>query len=91
MKLNVVHGFGFFYWIVRDTGNKNTPKICIGWTREIGGYWRKGKGPQIRFGKYLLQFGLCKKNKVANEQDGILRAVEGRILELTTKEISTWR
>jgi hypothetical protein len=91
MRLNIVHGFGRIYWIVRDTATGHTPRMCIGWTKELGGHWRTGKGPQIKFGKFIFQFGFCKKHKVEDEMDGILMAVEGRILDTTTAEISIWR
>ena len=91
MRLNIVYGIGPVYWIARDTGKKGTPIVSLGWTRELGGYWRVGKGVQIRLGKYILQFGLCKKKDVKTEEEGILSAIEGRILEIPTAEISAWR
>jgi hypothetical protein len=91
MGLNIVHGIGRIYWIVRDTATSSTPKLCIGWTKELGGYWRVGKGPQIKLGKYVLQFGFCQRQEPVDETAGILRAVEGRLLDTTVKEITTWR
>lgn len=91
MRLNVVRGIGPLYWIFRDTGKKGVPILSMGWTRELGGYWRVGKGPQIRVGKYIFQFGLCKKQNIKTEDEGILTAIEGRMMQATTSEISTWR
>jgi hypothetical protein len=91
MRLNVVRGFGPFYWILRDTGKKGVPFVSFGWTRELGGYWRVGRGIQIRVGKYIYQFGLCKKREVPNEEEGVLMVLEGRMMQTTTSEISTWR
>jgi len=90
MGLNIVYGFYKFYWIVRDTAKPTTPRVCIGWVHELGGYWRKGKGPQIKLSRYILQFGVCSKTTVASEDDGYLAAVEGRVMDTTTREISAW-
>lgn len=91
MFLNVVHGFWFIYWIVRDTATKSTPKLAIGWMREIGGYWRVGKGIQIKTGKYITQVGVCKKRGFNNEEEGTLNVLEGRMLPTTIDEIGDWR
>lgn len=88
--MNKMRGLLFFYWIARDTGASNIPHIAMGTCQELGGYWRKGKGIQLRFGKYLFQFGLCKKNKIQDEKEGLLFAVGGRELDTTIKEIKTW-
>lgn len=91
MKLNVVHGVWKFYWIVRDNGKRGVPFISIGWMHELGGYWRRGRGLQIRIAKYVLQFGLCKKQEVPSEFEGYLNALDGRIMNTKVSEISTWR
>ncbi len=91
MKLNVVHGVWKFYWIVRDNGKRGVPFISIGWMHELGGYWRRGRGLQIRIAKYVLQFGLCKKQEISSEFEGYLNALDGRIMNTKVSEISTWR
>jgi hypothetical protein len=88
--MNKMRGFLFFYWIARDVGTPNIPHAAMGTCQELGGHWRKGKGPQLRFGKYLFQFGLCKKNKIKDEKEGLLFAVGGREMDTTVKEIKTW-
>lgn len=90
MALNQVHGFLFVYWIVRDTATKSTPKLSFGWVRELGGYWRKGKGIQIKIGKYIVQVGVCNKHTFDSDEDGTLDALEGRMLSATTTEIGEW-
>jgi hypothetical protein len=89
-KLNVVQGFGKIYWIYRDIANESTPRVCKAWVHEIGGYWRKGKGIQIKFKKYIFQIGVCKKHKVNNEEEGLLSAVGGRHLNYDPTEIGNW-
>lgn len=92
MRLNVVRGVGPLYWIVRDTGTKAMPMIALGWVHELGGYWRKGKGIQIRISKYVFQFGFCQKSKIVyNEDEGLLYAMEGRMMAVETKEIREWK
>lgn len=91
MALNEVHGFLFFYWIVRDTATTSMPFLSFGWVKELGGHWRRGKGIQIKFGKYITQVGVCKKYTFASEEDGTLNALEGRMLPTTIDEIGDWR
>lgn len=88
--MNRVRGFWSFYWIIRNTGTSNIPYIAMGTCQELGGFWRTGKGPQLRFGKYLLQFGLCKKNDIKGEKEGLLFALGGREMDTTIEEIKQW-
>jgi hypothetical protein len=89
-KLNVVQGFGKIYWIYRDIANESTPRVCKAWVHEIGGYWRKGKGLQFKFKKYIFQIGVCKKYPVSDEETGLLSAVGGRHLDYDPTEIGNW-
>lgn len=92
MKLNIVYGVGPIYWIIRDNGVTKMPVVSTGWVHELGGYWRKGKGIQIRISKYVFQFGFCKKsNRVMGEQDGILYALDGRMMDVKSQEIGDWK
>jgi len=92
MSLNVVHGIGPVYWILRDTGIKKMPVISTGWVHELGGHWRKGKGIQIRMLKYVFQFGVCKKAKITmEEQDGLLYALDGRMMDVKSQDIGEWK
>jgi hypothetical protein len=88
--MNKMRGFWFFYYVLRDIGTPNIPHVAMGTCQELGGYWRKGKGPQLRFGKYLFQFGLCKKNEIKNEKEGLLFALGGREMNTTIEEIKKW-
>lgn len=92
MELNVVHGRGPLYWIVRDTGKKGVKPLSGGWMKELGGYWRQGRGIQLRAGKWVVQFGICRRPKATyTEQEGLLRAVEGRMLTTAVKDIGDWK
>lgn len=79
------------YWIIRDIGKPKDPIFSIGFMRQTGYPWKSGKGPQIRVGKYVLQIGICKANKdIKEEQDGLVYAMQGRMMEETPKEIGSW-
>ena len=88
--MNRVRGLWSFYWIIRNTGTPNIPYIAMCTCQELGGFWRTGKGPQLRFSKYLLQFGLCKKNDIKGEKEGLLFALGGREMDTTIEEIKQW-
>jgi|APGre2960657505_1045072.scaffolds.fasta_scaffold254811_2 hypothetical protein len=87
--LNVLRGFGPFYWIYRDI-HKGF-KVSLGFMREANYPWRIGKGIQIGFGKYLFQFGLCKRSNIITETEGLLKAIQGRELNHTPKELREWK
>lgn len=88
--MNIVHGIGPFYWIIRDFANLNTPRMCIGIMKEIDAPWRHGKGIQLRTRKYTLQFGLCRRAQITDEVDGILQAIGGREMDVPAQEIGLW-
>lgn len=90
MFLNTVRGFWFVYWIVRDTATQDTPRIAVGWVRELGGYWRVGKGVQLKTGRYITQLGVCKKRQFENEEEGTLGVLEGRMMVTNIDEIGDW-
>ena len=87
--LNLVQGVGFVYWIVRDTHKGFS--LSIGFMRETDYPWRTGRGLQIGVGKYVFQFGICKRNKAHNEIMGLTMAVKGRELHHKPTEIREWR
>lgn len=88
--MNRVRGFGPFYWIARDFVDPRTRIVCTGFMRETDSPWRHGKGLQVRTSKYTLQVGFCKKVKTQDEVDGVLKAVGGRMLNITADEIGSW-
>lgn len=89
--MNRVYSIGFLYWITRDNGSKKTPVISVGFMRQTGYPWKNGIGLQIRIGKYTNQFGFCKsKKEITEESDGLLYAMQGRLLEEKPSEIGNW-
>lgn len=89
--MNRLYSLGVFYWIIRDIGKPRDPVVSIGFMRQTGYPWKSGKGPQVRLGKYLLQFGLCRsKKEIQEERDGLLYAMQGRLLEEKPSEIGSW-
>lgn len=89
--MNVVQGVGPLYWITRDVVPPNTPQVGWGFMRETGYPWRSGKGLQINLGTHTFQIGLCRRAKVQSTTDGILHALQGRMMAETPKEIRKWR
>lgn len=59
--------------------------------RQTGYPWKQGKGIQIRIGKYVGQIGVCKAKKdIQEEFDGLLYAMQGRLLEEKPRDIGNW-
>jgi hypothetical protein len=88
--LNVVHKFGPTYLITRDTGIPKSRVLAVGFMRQTAPPWGTGKGLQVRVGKYITQFGIWKNPKNLSEQDGLLHAMQGRILDTSVDEIGDW-
>lgn len=87
--LNLVLGLGFIYWVLRDTHKGFS--VSRGFMRETNHPWRTGRGIQIGLGKYVFQIGVCKRNNIINEMNGLLNALKGRELHYKPKEIREWR
>jgi len=77
-------------WITKNTGKKGDPIIAKGFMRQTSAPWLTGKGIQIRFGKYSFQIGVCGKPQDLKDQDGLLYAMQGRMLELDVDKIGEW-
>lgn len=88
--MNNLYVFYKFYWITKNTGKKNDPIVAKGFMRQTSAPWLTGKGIQIRFGKYSFQIGLCGKPQNLRDQDGLLYAMQGRMLELDVEKIGEW-
>jgi len=79
------------YFIIRDIGKPTDPVFSIGFMRQTGYPWKHGKGIQLRVGKYISQIGICRANRdLHEEQDGLLYAVQGRLLEEKPRDIGNW-
>ena len=91
-SLNAVTLFGSLYWIIRDNSSLNIPHVSIGFMRQTSHPWKIGKGLQFRFSNYSVQVGLCRShNSFKTEEDGLLEALGGRILEEDASTIRNWR
>lgn len=89
--MNKIKSILNIYFIVRDIGKPIDPIFSIGFMRQTGPPWKSGKGIQLRLGKYVTQIGICRSNKkIKKEVDGLLYAVQGRMMEETPKEIGSW-
>jgi hypothetical protein len=80
-----------FYWIIRDTGKSTDPHISKGFMRQVNPPWLVGSGIQFRLGKYVLQIGICGGSKSLSDDEGLLYAMEGRVMDSNPKEIGNWR
>lgn len=91
--MNRLYSIWFLYGILRDIGTQKDPLVSIGFMRQTGPPWKTGKGLQLRFGKYILQVGLCRTSKDlrhVKEDDGLLYAMQGRLLEEDPNKIGSW-
>lgn len=88
--LNVVHKLGPLYLITRDTGAPTTPRVSRGFMRQTSSPWGTGNGVQVRIGKFVTQVGIWKHPQDLNEQEGLLHAMQGRIMDVSVDEIGDW-
>jgi hypothetical protein len=91
--MNRLYTTGFLYVIVRDIGKPKDRIISTGFMRQTGTPWKTGKGIQLRIGKYVTQIGVCKADKERahlHEQDGLLYAMQGRLMEEPPSKIGNW-
>lgn len=86
-ELGMLYVMGRLYWITKE----GTRRFSIGIASMHQTYepWRKGKGIYISLFKRTFQIGLCKEQRLS-EEEGILSAVEGRYLDVSPKEIGDW-
>jgi hypothetical protein len=79
------------YWILRNTGKKSDKLVSTGFMRQVNPPWLVGSGVQFRIGKYILQIGICGGSKSLSDDEGLLYAMEGRVMDSNPKEIGSWR
>lgn len=89
--MNNLYVLGRLYWIIRNTGRSGSPVISKGFMRQTSAPWLVGNGVQLRFGKYVVQFGFCGNPKELGNQDGLLYAIQGRLMDADPNEIGDWR
>lgn len=93
-KMNNLHTIGPLYWVIRDNANDKTPKLAMAFMRQTGFPWRVGRGIQLKMNKYSFQIGLSKKTKeidTLDEAEGLLYAMQGRVMETSVLEIGEWK
>lgn len=84
---NLVQNVGRVYWIIRDTGKPSDPIIARAYMRQISPPWLIGRGIQVRLTKWTFQIGICDYSGDFEEDEGLLRALDGRSLSLDPEEI----
>jgi hypothetical protein len=89
--MNRLYYIGPLYWITRDNAKKGDKVVGLGFMRQTAPPWKTGRGLHLRIGKYSFQIGLARNNKAADEEQGMLVAVNGRFLEMTPSDIGDWR
>lgn len=89
--LNTVQYAGRVYWIVRDTVPARTPRICRGFMRQVTYPWLVGSGIQVRVMGRTVQVGVCYRQHATDDTQGVLHALEGRIMEENPEQIGTWK
>lgn len=88
--MNNLYKIGKVYWILRDTGKPKDKVLSIGFMRQTSAPWSTGKGIQIRIKKYTFQIGLCSSSNKLTDDEGLLYAMQGRILDTPPGEIGDW-
>lgn len=88
--LNTVQVAGRLYWITRDYIPDGTPLLTKGFMRETDSPFRAGKGIQVRIPKRTVQVGICDRGRPADEIDGLVYAMQGRLLEDSPHKIGNW-
>ena len=94
-SMNVVQHAGRVYWIIRNNGNNTQPRVCMGFMRQTDPPWLRGKGPQVRIGKFIAQVGILSPDldggrELLDEETGLLEALGGYMLEETPDKIRRW-
>lgn len=78
------------YFIIKDTGRPGDPRMSIGFMRQINEPWLTGRGLQLRLGKNFIQVGLCGNPQNLDNQNGLLYAMQGRLMDTNPDEIGDW-
>lgn len=86
-SMNLVQNVGRVYWIIRDIGKPSDPLIARGYMRQTSSPWLIGRGIQVRVSKWTCQIGICDRAGEYEEDEGLLRALDGRELLMDPEEI----
>jgi hypothetical protein len=88
--MNMVQYVGRFYWVTRDSVNKDDKRISIGFMRQIDYPWLVGKGIQLKLKRHTVQVGWCKKRDIKKEEEGLLSSLGGHYMNTSADELSNW-
>lgn len=92
--MNNLHTIGPIYWVLKDNATNKTPRLAMAFMRQTDSPWRVGRGIQLKMNNYSFQIGLSKKTKTTDdlgELDGLLYAMQGRVMETSVLEIGDWQ
>lgn len=92
--MNNLHTIGPIYWVLKDNATNKTPRLAMAFMRQTDFPWRVGRGIQLKMNNYSFQIGLSKKTKTTDdlgELDGLLYAMQGRVMETSVLEIGDWQ
>lgn len=85
--MNIYQGVGPVYWITRDNGTDDMPRVSMAFMRMVDPPYRVGKGIQFRAGQYTFQIGLSVIPPDADEYTPVM----GRKLDTEPEEIGDWK
>ena len=88
--MNNLYVFKRIYWIVKNTGKKGEPLVASGFMRQTASPWLTGNGIQFRLGRYSLQVGICGNPQKLDDKDGLLYAMQGRVMDIEVEKIGEW-
>lgn len=88
--LNTVQVAWRIYWIVRDLVPTDTPVVSKGFMRETESPWRTGRGLQFKLPRRIIQIGICDKGRNGDDFEGLVYAMQGRLLDDSPHVIGNW-
>lgn len=88
--LNTVQVAGRLYWIARDLVPEGTPLLVRGFMREVESPWRTGRGIQFKVPHRIIQIGICDKGHPRDDLDGLVYAMQGRLMDDSPHVIGNW-
>lgn len=86
-SMNLVQTFGPVYWSVRQIEARQ--RLWIGRVRmkESDYPWHRGQGIEVRWRHHGVQVGVCRRKKMASEEEGLLDTIDGRNLDIDPQRI----
>lgn len=88
--LNTVQVAWRVYWIVRDLVPEGAPIVSRGFMRETEAPWRTGRGIQFKVPRRIIQVGICDTGRSGDDFDGLVYAMQGRLLNDSPHVIGNW-